>query len=178
MRLRIITAAAITAAAIAVGALGASAGPSQAKRPGSQARLIDVMRVTARYHDESRARRDGYVPTGECAALPGEGAMGIHYINPQFAGDTHVDPLKPELLLYEPGRGGHLRLVGVEWFVADADQDPATDDDRPSILGHAFDGPMPGHEPGMPVHYDLHAWVWRDNPRGVFAPWNPKVHCK
>jgi hypothetical protein len=52
-----------------------------------------------------------------------------------------------------------------------------TDNDRPSNLGHAFDGPMPGHEPGIPVHYDLHAWVWRHNPAGGFAAWNSNVHC-
>jgi hypothetical protein len=36
---------------------------------------------------------------------------------------------------------------------------------------------MPGHEPGMPVHYDLHAWVYLDNPLGELAVWNPNVTC-
>ena len=36
-----------------------------------------------------------------------------------------------------------------------------------------FDGPMLGHEPGMPIHYDLHAWLWKQNPSGMFARWNP-----
>lgn len=45
------------------------------------------------------------------------------------------------------------------------------------MFGQPFDGPMPGHEPGMPVHYDLHVWVGRANPAGVFSPWNPKVSC-
>ena len=103
--------------------------------------------------------------------------MGVHYINPRLAGDSIVEAERPELLLYEPQRNGRLRLVGVEWFVADADQNLETDGDRPSILGRAFDGPMPGHEPGMPVHYDLHAYVWRHNPTGTFAAWNPRVQC-
>ncbi len=44
-------------------------------------------------------------------------------------------------------------------------------------MGHPFEGPMPGHEPGMPVHYDLHAWVFTDNPSGNLAAWNPKITC-
>jgi len=58
-----------------------------------------------------------------------------------------------------------------------ADQNLGTDGDRPVLLGQPFDGPMPGHGPGMPVHYDLHVWTHKANPAGVFAPWNPKVSC-
>jgi len=28
------------------------------------------------------------------------------------------------------------------------------------------------------IHYDLHAWIWEDNPKGVFAQYNPEVSCK
>ena len=52
-----------------------------------------------------------------------------------------------------------------------------TDEDRPYLFGRGFDGPMEGHEPGMPMHYDLHAWVWKRNPAGTFAMWNPRVEC-
>jgi hypothetical protein len=24
----------------------------------------------------------------------------------------------------------------------------------------------------------LHAWVWKDNPSGIFADWNPRVTCE
>lgn len=48
---------------------------------------------------------------------------------------------------------------------------------HPALFGVPFDGPMPGHEEGMPEHYDLHAWAWRANPNGVFAPFNPNVGC-
>jgi hypothetical protein len=27
------------------------------------------------------------------------------------------------------------------------------------------------------VHYDLHAWLFKDNPLGMFAPTNPDVSC-
>jgi hypothetical protein len=62
----------------------------------------------------------------------------------------------------------------VEYVVEDADQSLSTDSDRPSLFGHRFDGPMPGHFPGMPVHYDLHVWAWFDNPNGAYSAWNPE----
>ena len=47
-----------------------------------------------------------------------------------------------------------------------------------SLFGGKFDGPMPGHEPGMPVRYDLYAWVWRANPDGILSQFNPNVSCE
>lgn len=61
--------------------------------------------------------------------------------------------------------------MGVEWWAADAGQP------TPSVLGIPLDGPMPGHGPDMPTHYDLHAWIWKANPSGMFAAWNPNVTC-
>ena len=26
-------------------------------------------------------------------------------------------------------------------------------------------------------HYDRHVWIYRENPNGVFAPFNPAVSC-
>ena len=40
-----------------------------------------------------------------------------------------------------------------------------------------FDGPMPGHNPSMPWHFDLHAWLWAENPAGTFAMFNPTLSC-
>ena len=147
-----------------------SAGP----RPdGVEAQLAEVRAATARYHRVDAALADGYRPSPECAASP-DGAMGVHYVNPARMGA--IDAERPAMLLYEPTPDGP-RLAGVEYFRADADQDLTTDDDRPSLFGRAFDGPMPGHQPGMPVHYDLHVWLWADNPAGIFAPWNPALSC-
>ncbi|MBV9326757.1 MAG: hypothetical protein JO352_23605 [Chloroflexi bacterium] len=30
---------------------------------------------------------------------------------------------------------------------------------------------------GLPPFYSLHAWIWRDNPAGMFSMWNPDVSC-
>ncbi len=41
-------------------------------------------------------------------------------------------------------------------------------------------GPMEGRQPLLPEglhHYDLHVWLWKTNPAGVFAPTNPALRC-
>jgi len=136
-----------------------------------QSALAAVRQATARYHDVRAAEAAGYVSTVECVALPdGSGGMGIHYVNFGLI-DGMLRADEPEILVYEPsGRG--LRLVAVEYFI------PAEATSvHPELFGQPFDGPMPGHGPGQPVHYDLHAWVWKPNPHGMFAEWNPNVSC-
>lgn len=59
----------------------------------------------------------------------------------------------------------------------DADQDLSTAGARPLMFGQAFAGPMEGHFPGTPMHYDLHVWTWAHNPAGMFAEWNPALSC-
>jgi hypothetical protein len=133
--------------------------------------------ATRRFRDVKVAREAGYAATGECAQDPKYGGMGIHYANEELLADGELDVTKPEVLVYQPMPSGRLRLGAVEYFQADADQDLATDPDRPYLFGLPFDGPMLGHEPGMPIHYDLHVWLYRHNPAGLFAAWNPRVHC-
>jgi hypothetical protein len=149
-----------------------------AEQPAEHPELGQVRRATARYHDPVVAVAEGYVATEACAAHPQLGGMGFHYVNPSLLSDPGIDPNKPEVLLYEELPGGRLRLMAVEWFTVDPDQDLSTDARRPVLFDVPFDGPMPGHEPGMPVHFDLHAWVWKHNPEGVFFGWNPRVTCE
>ena len=145
-----------------------------APRPGAvEAQLAAVRASTAQYHRVETALADGYRAAAECVASP-DGVMGVHYVHPDRL--TSIDPQRPAMLLYVPGPDGP-RLAGVEYFQADADQDLSTDDDRPALFGHPFDGPMPGHSAGMPAHYDLHVWLWAHNPAGTFAPWNPALSC-
>ena len=103
--------------------------------------------------------------------------MGYHFVNPARLTDGVIVADKPDILLYTKDQNGQLRLAGAQWFAVDPDQDLTTDNGRPTLLGQAFNGPMPGHEPGMPIHFDLHAWIWQDNPTGTFAPWNPALTC-
>jgi hypothetical protein len=146
---------------------------------------IDALRKSMeKYQDYKVAVRDLYLSTVGCVHYSGEkmadhmaypkGAMGVHFVNVTVQGAP--DPMKPNVLIYEPV-GKELKLVAVEWLV------PLTADikERPSLFGQSFMGPMEGHEPLIPkeyVHYDLHAWLFKNNPLGMFAPTNPDVSCK
>ena len=178
--------ASLAAAVLVSGsALGVAAlSPAQADAPsdgravaqGDNATLAQVKHSLRPMQDSpAEAVRAGYFPSETCVASP-MGGMGFHYVNPQLA-MAAPDPLHPSVLVYVPGKDGRLTLGAAEWFQADADQDLSTDGDRPSLFGRSFDGPMPGHEADMPVHYDLHAWLFTPNRAGVFNPWNPAVGC-
>jgi len=146
---------------------------------------IDALRKSLeKYQDYKVAVRDLYLSTVGCIHYSGEkiaghmeyakGAMGVHFVNLTVKGPP--DPMKPNVLIYEPV-GKKLKLVAVEWLV------PHTPETKqaPSLFGQTFMGPMEGHEPLIPkefVHYDLHAWLFKDNPLGMFAATNPKVNCK
>ncbi len=133
------------------------------------------------------ALADGYVGGGPCVAAP-PGGMGIHYANPGLM-EAPLDLLTPHLLLYVPTEDG-LKLIAVEYFtvaLADTPDGPAPwfgeeEPDSwattaPSLFGQTFEGPMVGHGPEDPWHYDLHVWLWEENPRGMFADFNPNVIC-
>lgn len=162
---------AVAFAASVLVATPAAADPGQ-----ERAALERTRRLFDRFRSVETAAQAGFLATDECVAAPGLGGMGYHYVNPARF-DAVLDPRKPEALLYEAKANGGLRLAGVEYLVVDADQDLATDDDRPVLAGVPFDGPMPGHGPGMPIHYDLHVWAWTPNPAGRFAAWNSNVTC-
>lgn len=175
---RILLAFATAVAMLGFGTAGAAASEPENIQPAGVGRqLAEVRLATAPFHAVEVAEWAGYRPAGPCAEAPdGSGAMGYHYANPELSADPGLDIHRPEALLYERW-GGRLHLTGVEYIRTDADQDLATDDDRPSLFGLPFDGPMLGHEPGQPIHYDLHAWVWKHNRAGTFAQWNPTVSC-
>ncbi|UUS32448.1 MULTISPECIES: hypothetical protein [Streptomyces] len=169
----------MTAAAVAaVASLALLGGPAPATAADDDAAHADLMAAyssTQKYHSVERAVADGYTPLRGCIAREGEGAMGYHYVNE--AHNNRTDPTRPAALMYEKDADGVLRLVGVEWFVEDADQDMATDDDRPVMFGQPFLGPSSGVEAGVKVHYDLHVWLHKPNPKGMFHEWNPEVRC-
>lgn len=158
--------------AVAAAFLYSSATPAEA----DDGSLQHAKAATARYHSLGQAVADGYVLASPCASSP-LGGMGFHYENHALMNDPAIDPDRPEILLYAPGPSGSLQLVGIEYWRADSDGNATTASDRPSLFGVPFNGPMPGHHPGMPVHYDLHVWLWQANPTGMFAQFNPEVTC-
>jgi hypothetical protein len=146
--------------------------------------LAKVRAATAKFHRVEAAIAAGYelgwvngsgnrIITG-CIAHPTEGAMGYHYFHPDLMADHGVDPLEPEALVYAPGPNGQLKLAAVEWIVLGPDSNPPGVTEAPSVLGMEMHILVP---PPGPAFYLLHAWVWKNNPSGMFQDWNPNVSC-
>jgi hypothetical protein len=144
--------------------------------------LQEAVRATAAFHDVADAQAAGYTVVvtdlsgATCIAQPGEGAMGIHYLNPTLL-DGVVAASAPEALVYEPQHNGRLKLVALEYITFKAAWEAAGNTAPPSLFGQPFDLVASPNRYGLPDFYALHAWIWRPNPSGVFAMWNPRVTC-
>lgn len=167
------------------------------RRRATVTKQIDIVRrETRKFHNVSNAIAVGYVLPNPavCVSSPA-GAMGIHWVHSRRAADIVVAAEQPEVLLYIPNRDGGFELVGVEYFAPVLVRNISTDavapwfskerwgagyqvvNPAPTLFGQTFNGPMAGHEPGMPWHYNLHAWIWKNNPSGMFADFNPSISC-
>jgi hypothetical protein len=146
---------------------------ARAEAPVLMPELEATRAALSKYKDPLVAVRDGYFSTVGCVEYP-QGGMGVHVLNPAHLGPV-PDPLKPQILVYEPD-GDKLQLVAAEWFIPLA----TGIKERPTLFGQPFDGPMEGHEPLIPQalhHYDLHVWLFKSNPDGLFKATNPTVTC-
>ena len=122
----------------------------------------------AGFHNIETARNAGYSQLTGCMVDPNLGGMGFHYAKAD-AFDGVINPVAPKALLYEPDSNGQLRLVAVEFIV------PYSIAPREGPAPRVFDQDF--------VHNDdfqiwmLHAWIFKNNPSGIFATWNPNVNC-
>ena len=105
------------------------------------------------------------------------GGMGIHFVNKANLGDPREIASKPEAVIYEPQANGELRLVAVEYVVTKAAWEEAGNTGAPSLFGRDFELVKEGNRYGLPDFYELHAWIWRNNPSGMNEDWNPRVTC-
>jgi hypothetical protein len=165
--------------------------------------LDEVRTATMRFKDVKVALAEGYVadPTNTChvAEHMGQakslGGMGIHYFRPDLLGinsaptqrvsgdAVHTDFRKPAILIYEPNATGELELIAVENLVFEKAWKAAGKSKAPTYQGVSWD--RMADDPATPVdeahgfepHYDLHVWLYRDNPSGMFKPFNPRVTC-
>jgi hypothetical protein len=180
------------------------AAATDADRPGpGEPTLAEVRQVTERFRDVNVAVAEGYIrdPFNMCdtAAMMGRpaalGAMGIHYFRPDLLGitappsprvngnGTYTDFRKPSILIYEPQADGSLELVAVENLVFAAAWHAAGHNEPPTFHGVPYDTMR--DDPNTPIdeahmfepHYDRHVWIYRENPNGVFSPYNPAVSC-
>jgi hypothetical protein len=144
--------------------------------------LAQVRRANAQFRSLDAALEAGYelgyvngsgirIITG-CIANPTAGAMGYHYFNKELVDDLVVDELKPEVLVYAPQPHGRLKLAAVEWVVPGAGSNPPGVSEPPTVLGMEMHILVPAVG-----FYIKHAWLWKNNPSGMFADWNPKVAC-
>ena len=164
---------------------------------------LDTVRlVTERFRDVNVALAEGYVrdpnnicETAEMMGEPAElGVMGIHFFRPDLLGitgaaprvngtGTHTDFARPSILIYEPQADGSLALVAVENLVFKTAWD-ALHTEPPSFYGLPYD--LMVDDPATAVdeahlfepHYDRHVWLYRENPNGVFAKFNPHATCR
>ncbi|MGI9627001.1 MAG: hypothetical protein ACR2QM_09210 [Longimicrobiales bacterium] len=126
-----------------------------------------IRKATRPFKTFENAAPGGYVAKlSECVESPA-GGMGYHYGNPALI-DTQLDPLRPEILLYEPRKNGSLRFVGVEYIVP---IDAWTENDPPEVNGFSL------HRNDLLGLWLLHVWTERHNPSGTFEDFNPRVSC-
>ena len=176
------------------------------KRPVAEPEpTLDAVRAaTARFKDVKVALAEGYVrdpmnicDSAELMGKPAElGVMGIHFFRPDLLGITgppnprvsgdgrHTDFLKPSILIYEPQADGSLALVAVENLVFKAAWAQAGNTEPPSYQGVPWDNMQDDPKTAIDEahmfepHYDRHVWIYRDNPNGMFAQFNPNATCK
>lgn len=135
--------------------------------------LADLRGATAKYHRIEVAMDNGYEQGSGCVSSPA-GGMGFHYVNFDLV-DGIFDSTQPEALLYEMDKNGKMKLVAVEFIIVKElwDSENAM---KPYFGIQEFDeafAPIP-----LPFdNYQLHAWVWKNNPSGIFTKFNPNVEC-
>jgi hypothetical protein len=139
--------------------------------------LVEAVRqATSQFRKVDSAEAAGYGLFHGCVSGPQEGAMGIHYVNGDLVGDGEIDASQPEALIYEI-RDGSLQLVGVEYVVI-AEAWDANHEMPPTLMGQVFHYVGAPNRYRIPAFYELHVWVWKTNPNGMFTDWNPKVSCE
>ena len=137
--------------------------------------IADIRAATVQYHDIDAAITAGYVRATPCIYNT-PGSKAIHYLKGSLVNGV-LDPLQPEVLLYEPMKTGKLRLVGVEFLIPSAAWD-ATHSSQPSLGDQVFmdrrTAPFGAEFP----NYALYVWIWKHNPSGMYEQYNPAVSCE
>jgi len=151
-----------TIPALALVALSTSG--AQASNGDDESALAGVRQATAAYHDLDKAIAAHYGRLLPCFDLPGVGGMGQHYVDTSRL-DATIEANRPEALVYEVN-GGRLKLVAVEYIVPWTAWAPTA---PPQLFGRSFFRNTTLHL------WALHAWIWRPNPSGMFANYNPAV---
>ena len=120
--------------------------------------------ATAKYTDENVATNEGFFDAS--GFVPN---MGHHYVLPaRIDGTFGLE--NPEIILYAPDANGTMEFVAVEYAV------PIEDLDNPGLPPEGFTGDLDEWEinPNL-SQWQLHVWIVRENPNGIFASTNPDI---
>lgn len=128
--------------------------------------LVTARNATVQYQYIEHAVADDFVQVSPCVQVPGLGAMGFHFANFARGGNPNLDPAEPETLLYLPDNHGVMQLVALEYARFGPPMPPA-----PTLFGQEFT-----YNSQLNA-YTLHVWIWRNNPSGLFAQFNPELSC-
>lgn len=127
--------------------------------------LQQARAATAKYQNIENAFADSYdnVPV---VVLPN---MGYHFLKAGLVSPV-FDVRKPAILVYNKKANGNFELVAVEYAVP-----------MNSLPLHVAPEGFTGNDDVWNENtlntgwWTLHAWVWKNNPDGVFNPMNPSV---
>jgi hypothetical protein len=162
---------------------------SYAELKSTVALLERAQKATAKYQDVHVAEAEGYQVVGP--DVPG---MGVHFVLTLEPNGFDVE--KPPILLYQKTPTGYT-LVGVSylWSAAEGPDGQPLDPPFPKSLArwhrhgnvcvlphlenpHGLTEAQCREQGGRFVaktQWLVHAWIWKDNPSGVFSPENPAL---
>jgi hypothetical protein len=147
-----------------------AAGPADAARASTvDADTARARAATAAFQRLGAAVAAGYPETvARCLSHPQHGVMGYHHVNRALV-DGKVEVERPEILLYYRTETGDYALTGVEYIIPYSilSREAAP----PQVMGQAMK-----RSDELQLWY-LHVWLWRPNPAGLFADWNPTLRC-
>lgn len=124
--------------------------------------LQQARAATAKYRHIEKAVADGYASINVVRQN-----MGYHFMKSEFV-DASFEVKRPEILVYEKLEDGSFRLVAVEYAIPIALS--------PNVAPEGFSGSADAWTYNTEFNlWLLHAWVWKNNPSGVFNPTNPLV---
>jgi|GEM_PF-6803097 len=137
---------------------------------GADAQYADWVATYGRW-SPAQAEQAGYLPTDVCVTatavgLPAAtGAMGRHFVRPDYVEDGKADADAPEIVLFD----ANDRVVGLEFVV------PTVVDPIPSVGGVPLVVSPP--DPGIDEeHLSLHVYFVGD-PADRHSTFNPAVDC-
>jgi hypothetical protein len=145
-----------------------AAAPAAAPARPEEAELNALREKFSPLQDFAQAAGAGYSEAiTSCWYHRVEGGQGVHYARTELI-DSVITVMDPEIVMYEPQQGGGMQLVGIEYIVPFAQW---TSQSPPMVLGQQM------HRNEALSLWVHHVWLFRDNPSGLYADWNPTVSC-